>query len=187
MLFCIGAGILAVLVVYCLLGVKKAYGKGETLPPHLSITIWILGIVHWLLVILASFYSLWALPFNRLAGLITGSITGVIGLAIMIAGMIEFHSFRKMSGLEASKLITAGIYRWSRNPQYGGSFILLFGISLIGRSILAFLFVILAIIVHHLYLILLEEPYLERIFEEEYRLYKLRTPRYIGIPKEEIK
>ncbi|MEW6556004.1 MAG: hypothetical protein AB1349_01465 [Elusimicrobiota bacterium] len=118
MLFYIGSGILAVLVVYCWLGVKKAYGKGETLPTHLSITIWILGIVHWLLVILASFYSLWALPFNRLAGLIIGSITGVIGFAVMIAGVIEFHSFRKVAGLEASKLITTGIYRWSRNPQY---------------------------------------------------------------------
>jgi hypothetical protein len=28
------------------------------------------------------------------------------------------------------------------------------------------------------------EPYLERVFGEGYRLYKLRTPRYIGIPKE---
>ena len=31
--------------------------------------------------------------------------------------------------------------------------------------------------------ILLEEPYLERIFGEEFRSYKSKTPRYLGIPK----
>ncbi|MEW6041853.1 MAG: isoprenylcysteine carboxylmethyltransferase family protein, partial [Elusimicrobiota bacterium] len=92
--------------------------------------------------------------------------------------------FHRISGMDASKLVTTGIYRLSRNPQYTGLFILLLGISLIGCSFLAFLFVIAAIIAHHLYLIFLEEPYLKHIFGEEYRLYKLRIPRYIGIPKE---
>ncbi|WP_256957801.1 hypothetical protein [Thermococcus litoralis] len=31
----------------------------------------------------------------------------------------------------------------------------------------------------------LEEPYLERIFGEEYRRYKERTPRYFGRPGRE--
>lgn len=38
-------------------------------------------------------------------------------------------------------------------------------------------------IVIHLYTTRMEEPYLERLYGEEYRRYKLNSPRYIGIPK----
>jgi len=48
---------------------------------------------------------------------------------------------------------------------------------------LAFLFSAVLIIGIHLFVVLLEEPYLESVLEDEYHLYKSKTPRYIGIPR----
>ncbi|MFQ6077329.1 MAG: methyltransferase family protein, partial [Candidatus Bathyarchaeia archaeon] len=62
-------------------------------------------------------------------------------------------------------------------------FLVLLGISLIGRSGLALLYTMIAIILFHFYITRMEEPYLERIFGEKYLSYKLRTPRYISILK----
>lgn len=183
MLFYIGSGILVVIGIYCLLGIRKVYGKGEMLPLHVSIALWVLDTVHVLLVILSSLYAVWLLPINKMVALISGLVVFAFGIVIMFAGMIEFRSLRRISGLDTSRLVTTGIYQWSRNPQYIGWFIWLLGISLIGRSGLAFLFTIVFIIVMHFYTIWMEEPYLERVFGEEYRLHKSRIARYIGMPK----
>ena len=56
-------------------------------------------------------------------------------------------------------------------------------IALMERSGLAFILAIVLITGIHLYNIWLEEPYLKRIFGEEYLRYKSSTPRYIGILK----
>jgi protein-S-isoprenylcysteine O-methyltransferase Ste14 len=142
-----------------------------------------MAVVHFLLVTGASLYAVWLLPINKMFALIVGLVMFGIGIVIILAGVVEFRSLRRMSGLDISRLVTTGIYQWSRNPQYIGWFIWLLGISLMGRSGLAFLFTIVLIISMHFYTIWLEEPYIERIFGEEYNLYRSRTARYIGMPK----
>ena len=59
---------------------------------------------------------------------------------------------------------------------------MLLGISFMGRSGLAFAFTVVFAIVIHLYTTRLAEPYLERLYGEEYRRYKSRTARYFGLP-----
>lgn len=179
----IGSGIIITLSIYCWFEIRKAYEKEGTLILHISIAIWILDTLHFLLVLWASFKNLWLIPLNKTIAFITGLAITVIGLIIMLAGVVEFHSFRRMSGLDTSKLITTGIYRYSRNPQYTGWFLALMGISLVGRSLLAFLLTIALIIGIHLYNVKLEEPYLELLFGKDYQGYKRSTPRYFGIPK----
>lgn len=183
MLFYIGSGVLLFLGILCWLGTRKAYENGEILPLHVSVAIWVLSIVHFLLVALSSFYAVWQLPFNALGALIAGLVMAGVGLVMLLAGMTEFHSLRRLSGRDISRLITTGMYRWSRNPQYTGWFICLLGISLAGRSGLGFLLMTIPFIVAHLYVVWLEEPYLERVFGDEYRIYKSRTARYIGMVK----
>ncbi|GMT46904.1 MAG: hypothetical protein IEMM0007_0470 [bacterium] len=102
---------------------------------------------------------------------------------ILSAGMIGFRSLRISTGQDVSKLVTSGIYRWSRNPQFIGWVLMLSGISLAGRSGLAFVLTGVFAIVIHLYTTRMEEPYLERLYGEGYRQYKLSAPRYIGIPE----
>jgi len=98
-----------------------------------------------------------------------------VGVLFMVTGMMKFRSLKSISGLETSKLVTTAMYRWSRNPQYLGWFLILLGISLVGRSGLALLFTTMGIIPFHFYIIRIEEPYLERVFGEEYHLYKARV------------
>lgn len=174
---------MVVLGLYVLLETKKTYDNGKTLSKGLSTGWWMLDTVHCLLVILSSLYTVWLILINEKVALIGGSVTLGVGVVVMLAGMVEFHSVRRISGVDTSQLVTTGIYRWSRNPQYFGWFLVLSGISVIGRSWLALFYTMIAIILFHFYTTQVEEPYLERIFREKYLLYKERTPRYIGIPK----
>ena len=87
--------------------------------------------------------------------------------------------------MEVSKLITTGIYGWSRNPQFLGFYLALLGISLMGRSGYAVLLTAVANIYCHYYIVRVEEPYLEHLFGKEYVKYKLKTPRYVGMPRRE--
>lgn len=181
--FSAGSGILVVLGLYVLLKTKRTYDSGKTLSTGISLGWWVLDTVHCLLVILSSLYTVWPISINKMAALIGGSVMFGVGMVMMLAGMTEFRSMRRISGLETSELVTTGIYRWSRNPQYIGWFLVLLGISLIGSSGLALLYTMIGIILFHFYTIQMEEPYLEHVIGEKYLLYKERTPRYIGIPK----
>lgn len=184
MIFHIGSVILLVLGIYIWWGIGKFYSRGETIPIQIAIAIWFLHIVHHLLIILSSLWNIWPLPIDKSITIIGGLIMFIIGIVITSVGLIKFRSFRRAAGLLTSKLIITGIYRWSRNPQQLGLYILLFGISFMGYSGFAILFTIIFIVYMHLYIIFLEEPYLELVFGEKYRLYKSRAARYIGKPKE---
>jgi len=135
------------------------------------------------LVVLSSLYALCPLQIEETFALAAGLSLFGAGCIFTAASIIKFRSLRKISGIEVSGLITTGIYRWSRNPQFLGFYLALLGMSLLGRSGYALLLAIIAVIYCHYYIVKVEEPYLERIFGEEYRAYKLRTPRYIGMPK----
>ena len=145
MLFFVGPGLLVVLGLYVYLKTKRTYKRGKALPIGISLGWWVLDTVHCLLVILSSMYSVWLIPINEMVASIGGLVMLGVGAVIMLAGIVEFHSIRRISGLETSELITTGIYQWSRNPQYLGWFLVLLGISLIGRSGLALLYTITAI------------------------------------------
>ncbi len=181
MLYVFGILFFLFLSIYSWSGVKEAYEKKETLSSHVSAVIWVGDMLHFFLVLWASLKGFWLIQINETATLIGGSVFTTVGLAIMLLGMLDFRSFRRMSGMDSSRLITTGIYRYSRNPQYTGWFLALLGISIAGRSLLALLLSIVLIVGVHLYNVKLEEPHLERIFGEEY--YKERTPGYFGLAK----
>lgn len=183
MLYALGILLFLLLSLYSWFGIKRAYEKGETWPTRVSAAVWAGDTLHFVLVLLASIQSIWPLPINSIVALVSGIAMGIIGLLIMLVGMLEFRSFKRISGMDSSKLITSGIYRYSRNPQYVGWFLALLGLSIAGRSGLALLLTIALIIGIHMYNIKLEEPYLERIFGDGYRRYKENTPRYIRMLK----
>ena len=185
--FLICTGIAAAFGLYILSETKKVYEKGEALPISLSLGWWITDGSWIALVALSSFYNLCPLQIEETFALMTGLLLFGVGCLLIAAGIIEFRSIRKISAMEVSKLITTGIYRWSRNPQFLGFYLTLLGLSLMGRSGYALLLAIIAIIYCHDYIIKVEAPYLERIFGEEYKAYKSRTSRYFGIPKSEDK
>jgi len=183
--FFISTGIAAAFGLYVLSKTKKVYEKGETLSASLSLGWWITDGSWSALVALSSFYNIFPLQIKETFVLAAGLSLFGSGCILIAAGVIEFRSLRKILAMEVSRLITTGIYRWSRNPQFLGFYLTLLGMSLLGRSGYAFLLAIIAIVYCHHYIVKVEEPYLERVFREEYILYKSRTPRYIGMPKNE--
>ncbi len=179
----ISIGISAMLGIYVFSGIKKTYDKKETYTNKLLLAWYAMWAFHHVPLMLASYYGVWSIPIDKTFALTGGLILFVIGVIILPMGMIEFRSLRRSTGQDISKLITTGIYRWSRNPQFVGWFLMLLGISLAGRSGFAFAFTGVFTIVIYLYTILLAEPYLESLYGEKYRLFKKRTARWIGIPK----
>jgi protein-S-isoprenylcysteine O-methyltransferase Ste14 len=176
-----GFGLLLMLGLYALIEIKRTCNKREGLRRRTSVALWILDIVHLSLVILASLNRVWFLPFSDTLSVPTGVLLFGVGTLLILAGMAKFRSLRRISGLEISQLITTGVYSWTRNPQNLGWFLILLGISFIGRSGLAFLLAILGIILFHYYVIRVEEPCLERAFGDTYHRYKSDVPRYFGL------
>jgi len=175
-------GISLILGIYVFPGIKKTYSKKETYSNKLLSLWFAMWAFHHVPLILASFYGVWLIPINKTYAIVGGLVLFIIGIIILPMGMIEFRSLRRSTGQYISRLITTGIYRWSRNPQFVGWFLMLLGISLTGRSGFAFALTGVFVIVIYLYTILLAEPYLESLYGEEYRLFKKRTARWVGIP-----
>ena len=85
-------------------------------------------------------------------------------------------------GHDAGRLVTGGVYRWTRNPQYVFYAPFPLGYALTGSSVLAYVGVALVYLVMHL-TALVEEEHLERVFGDAYRRYRESTPRYLGRPR----
>lgn len=160
----------------------KAQGK---LSAQAAAGAWTLYPLHTALTVFTAWNSFWPLPISKTLSVVTGAAISLFGLGLYVAGIIAFRSFKRASGLKVNKLVTSGIYRWSRNPQMVGWGLVLLGVALIGRSALALILVALFRLMFWVTLVV-EEEYLEQVFGEEYRKYCSRTPRYLGWPKKRL-
>ena len=108
-----------------------------------------------------------------------GVLIGVSGLVLCLVSMTVFRSVLKVLCVDPGKLTTAGPYRWSRNPQYVGWFLFLFGFALNDWSLWC-LAALLAVAVGLHLLVLVEEEHLLRTFGEPYAEFCRKVPRYGG-------
>ena len=134
------------------------------------------------IMVLAAWNSMWLLPIDRRVALLTGGAAAAVGAAVYLAARVQFRSFRLTWGLDSSRLVTTGIYRFSRNPQTVGAVLFWTGTALLGRSGVALL---LAGLLWLAFLVWLpvEEQLLERTFGQDYRRYQGRTPRFLGLAR----
>lgn len=77
------------------------------------------------------------------------------------------------------ELVRVGPYRWVRNPMYIGGFLLLLGFGLLIGSPAMLLVPVAFLGFFHLFVVLYEEPHLERTFGEPYRRYRREVGRWI--------
>ncbi len=102
--------------------------------------------------------------------------------ALLIAGglTIYFLTLRRMlPGIRENRLITGGMYRYCRNPLYSAILLIILpGLALVMNSwiILTVPFVGYLLMKRH---IREEEEMLERIFGDEFRVYRDRTPLFV--------
>ena len=81
---------------------------------------------------------------------------------------------------EQTKLVTNGIYRISRNPAFLGFDLVYIGILMMFFHWPLFVITTFALIIFHLQIVNVEEPFLLTAFGEEYINYKNKTNRYLG-------
>lgn len=111
-----------------------------------------------------------------------GLLLMLCGLGLCLAGMGAFRFGKKVIGRDVSGLVTKGIYRWTRNPQYAGYGLLQVGMLLVWWHPAA-LVGLAAYAVMAWLTVRLEETHLRRQFGEAFDAYCATTPRFIGLPR----
>ena len=111
----------------------------------------------------------------------TGFCIGMLGdLIFLISVLCMKDSWRAgIPDKDKTKLITAGIYRYSRNPAFLGFVFMYIGLLLMYFNLSMLVVSAFAIIMLHMQ-ILQEEHFLIDTFGEEYMEYKKHVFRYLG-------
>lgn len=146
------------------------------------VAVFVAYVGHATVTLLAAWQSTWLLPVGPGAAHWSGGLLVVFATAVYVTARLQFRSFRLTWGLETNRLVTNGIYWFSRNPQTLGALLFLAGASLVGRSAVALLLTAFLWVASLIWLPV-EERVLGRLFGEEYQRYRVRTPRFLGIPK----
>ena len=103
---------------------------------------------------------------------------GLLVLVLAYASMARANTTINPSE-HSSKLVSSGIYAYSRNPIYLGWFVVLVGMGLTNTSFLALIVSLLMIFLLYWLVIVEEESYLESKFGEEYLQYKKNVRRWL--------
>ncbi len=83
----------------------------------------------------AAFRQRWLpLPLPRRAMRLAGGSLAAVGTGLCILGMRMFAGPGQVSGTQSGPMITGGVYRYSRNPQYLGYVLALTGAATARRS-----------------------------------------------------
>jgi protein-S-isoprenylcysteine O-methyltransferase Ste14 len=103
---------------------------------------------------------------------------GLTGLFITVCGYFNLGLGNTYCG--ADGLVTGGLYRFSRNPQYTASIIGLVGLSIGANSILT---IIMSVVMSGAYVMmaLVEEDWLKQLYGAPYRDYCRETSRFLDV------
>ena len=135
--------------------------------------------------IAAAWVGEWPFAMPALTAIGAGTIMVTVGAALYGAARLQFRSFRVTWGLRTDRLVTDGMYSWSRNPQSMGWALVLAGAGLMGRSGSTLVLVVLYW-VSCLVWVPFEERLLHCRFGQAYDEYRKRVPRYLGISGDSI-
>jgi protein-S-isoprenylcysteine O-methyltransferase Ste14 len=134
--------------------------------------------------ILVSIAIEWLSPTSFAGGSvrwISGSLFVVMGLALTISGFVT----QRRAGTDplpfrpTTRIVSHGLYRFTRNPMYVGFALCTFGVATLADSLWMVLAVPVGLILTDLLIVTREERYLERKFGQEYLAYKGRVRRWL--------
>ena len=134
--------------------------------------------------ILASIPVEWIWPTSFAQGpvrWISGTLFFVFGVALNISGFLT----QRRAGTDpipfnpTTRIVTHGLYRFTRNPMYIGFALWTFGIAILTDSLWMLGAVPIGLVLTDLLVVRREEYYLERKFGDEYLTYKERVRRWI--------
>ena len=158
---------------------RRAHGPGTPFPPTF---LFILGFV---IALWINWQQPWPIEKGPGGYPIARAIVGVVALglggAIFWWGLAELHRVKTGILLQqpASRLVTAGPYQWTRNPQYVAFVTFYFGAAVLANTIWPMVLLpgVIALLVT--VVIAREERYLQGVFGPDYRDYCRRVNRWL--------
>ena len=111
-----------------------------------------------------------------------------LGIALLgggVAASISFSRAFRRAGQDphpntpTPRIITTGLYRYSRNPAYASLVAIQLGIGLLLDNAWILLVLLPVLVIMHYGVIIREEAYLERKFGDEYLRYKANVRRWL--------
>jgi len=137
--------------------------------------------------VISSFIFLASVIYSFFLPLKLGTAWFYIGLLVYLFGMIfTIVAGTNLVNTPPDRPATKRLYRISRNPIYLGTFLIFIGIGIACASWLFLLLVAVFIVLSDI-LIAPEERWCLEKYDDAYREYMNRTPKWIGIPKLEKK
>jgi protein-S-isoprenylcysteine O-methyltransferase Ste14 len=112
-----------------------------------------------------------------------GSVLCVVGVTLLALTVGDFYVVGRGTlapWAPPQRLVTIGLYRWSRNPMYVAVLMLVGGWALLFRSAPLALYAAGLLVAFHLRVVLGEEPWLARRHGPAWQAYADRVPRWVG-------
>lgn len=117
-----------------------------------------------------------AAPWN-----LAGALLMILGLAFTIGGAQTFHRadtpVRPFE--ESTKLVTHGLFRFSRNPMYLGMTVMLAGTAVLLGSLTPWVVPPVFVVVIRYFFVLPEEKLMEQTFGDAFRDYRRKIRRWL--------
>lgn len=123
---------------------------------------------------------------------LTGILAMVVGILIYLLTVISFLIRGKgtpaiwftkvisfIIGEEPMKMVSTGLYKYSRNPMYLGVITTVAAEGVYFQYSILLWYALALFIIFTMVIVFIEEPHLEEKFGEEYRNYKKRTRRWL--------
>jgi protein-S-isoprenylcysteine O-methyltransferase Ste14 len=143
-----------------------------------SLTFWGLFRGSWLATFVIAAFDWNAAPLLDWTRYIVALPLGLAGLFITVSGYFNLGLSNTYCG--ADGLVTGGLYRFSRNPQYTASIVGLIGLSLGANSVLT---IAMSTVLFGAYVLmaLVEEDWLKQLYGAAYRDYCRETARFLDV------
>jgi protein-S-isoprenylcysteine O-methyltransferase Ste14 len=81
------------------------------------------------------------------------------------------------------ELVVRGLYKYTRNPMYGGVLFVIGGWALLFQSVSLAIYGVCVAATFHLFVLLYEEPHLRQVFGASYEHYCTNVNRWLPFPK----
>lgn len=134
----IGGLVVFALLAALLLAMTNSEERAQALSGPAAIAVWFVYLIHADTVVSAAYVStgrIDAIPHS--VGLVAGIAVGAVGFALFAWATRTLVSRAGFEGLRATRLVTTGPYARMRQPQNTGWALMLLGVAIGGRSVLA--------------------------------------------------
>ena len=163
-----------------------SYNKsgGIEAPPEKTLDIKIQPpMIFGLLLLLSLFFNYFLIDLSSKISFLfpIGCLISMIGIAINMWTMNKYRMYKTSPHPkhQAFKLIVDGPYKFSRNPLYLGTFLMIFGFGLASDLLIICISSILSLILIHFIVVIPEEKYLKSLFKNDFNTYKRKVRRWI--------